>query len=401
MKIRAITLFVEPTFEPSRGQSFFDAARHMFADQVQTLRLATTPFPSWWRPERFPAIQARESAELSHAVGAEFICLGPVLLRHDAGWLDTLPDIVGSGRGVHVAAEIADTAGAIDVGRRRAVAEIIRRISTLAGDGSGNFYFCALANCPGGSPYFPAAFHKGGSPRFAIAVEGADLVLESLSDAPSLLAARQRLQAAVEREAHSLSAAAGQLVEATGIAFDGIDFSPAPAPEPGKSLFAALEALGLGRAGSPGTLFAAAFVAEAIGRANFQRCGFSSVMFSVLEDVLLAERAASGQVTVYDLLSYAAICGTGLDTVPLPGDVSQDALAAILLDVAALATRLNKPLTARLMPMPGLAAGDPVAIDLPYVADGQVMAVDPIEGGDGLRHATRLQMQAYHHPREW
>ena len=109
MKIRAITLFVEPTFEPSRGQSFFDAARHMFADQVQTLRLATTPFPSWWRPERFPAIQARESAELSHAVGAEFICLGPVLLRHDAGWLDTLPDIVGSGRGVHVAAEIADT----------------------------------------------------------------------------------------------------------------------------------------------------------------------------------------------------------------------------------------------------------------------------------------------------
>jgi hypothetical protein len=71
----------------------------------------------------------------------------------------------------------------------------------------------------------------------------------------------------------------------------------------------------------------------------------------------------------------------GLDTIPLPGDISRDSLAAILLDVAMLAARLRKPLTARLMPLPGLAAGDPVTFDFPYFADSRVMAVP----GDRLR----------------
>ena len=401
MKIRSITLFAEPSLEAVRAERFFAAARGFFSNEVQTLRFASTPFPAWWDPGHFPALQARESAELWAATGAEFICLGPVLLRHDAGWLDSLPEIIGVGNGLHASAEIASTNGAIDVGRCRAVAGIIRRLSTLAGDGSGNFYFTALANCPAGSPYFPAAYHAGGSPQFAIAVEAAGLVLDSLSGAPTLLAARQRLQEAIEQEARGLAAAAGQLAEISGIAFGGIDFSPAPAPSPGNGLAEALEALGTGRVGESGAIFAAAFVADAIGRADFQRCGFSGLMFPVLEDTLLAERAAAGSLTIADLLSYAAVCGTGLDTVPLPGDVSQDTLTAILLDVAALAVRLNKPLTARLLPMPGLVAGDPLAIDLPYFAGGRVMAVAQNEGRSGLRQITRLQMRAYGARRAW
>jgi uncharacterized protein (UPF0210 family) len=165
---------------------------------------------------------------------------------------------------------------------------------------------------------------------------------------------------------------------------------------PGKGLVEALEALGIARVGASGSIFAAAFVADAIGRSDFQRCGFSGLMFPVLEDALLAERAAAGQVSLGDMLSYAAVCGAGLDTVPLPGDISQDTLTAILLDVAALAVRLNKPLTARLMPMPGLAAGDPLTVDLPQLIGGRVMAVEPNPGGAGLRQITRLQMNPYH-----
>ena len=48
-------------------------------------------------------------------------------------------------------------------------------------------------------------------------------------------------------------------------------------------------------------------------------------------------------------------------------------LAAILLDVAALALRLDKLLTARLMPMPGKIAGDAISFNFPYSADGEVM----------------------------
>ncbi|MFN2221519.1 MAG: DUF711 family protein [Candidatus Promineifilaceae bacterium] len=399
MKIRSITLFAEPSLEPERAGRFFDLARNAFPEEVQTLRLATTPYPTWWNRGHYPALQARENAEIWAAAGAEFVSLGPVLLRHDAGWLELAPEIVAAGHGLCVAAEIADASGTIDVGRCRAVAGVIRRLSMLAGDGSANFYFAALANCGPGVPFFPAAYHQGGSPRFAIAVEAADLILESIRGATTLMSAQQALQAAIEGQGRGLTASARHLASETGVTFSGIDSSPAPALPPGNGLVEALEALGVGRVGAPGALFAAAFVADVIGRSDFQHCGFSGLMLPVLEDEVLARRAAAGLVTVNDLLTYAAVCGAGLDTVPLPGDISQDTLCAILLDVAALAVRLDKPLTARLMPMPGLAAGDALTIDLPQVIQGRVMAVQESQGGS-LRQITRLQMSPYHSQEE-
>jgi hypothetical protein len=73
------------------------------------------------------------------------------------------------------------------------------------------------------------------------------------------------------------------------------------------------------------------------------------------------------------LLLYSTVCGTGLDTIPLPGDVTVDELAAILLDVATLSLVADKPLTARLMPIPGKEAGEMTDFDFPYFANGRVM----------------------------
>ena len=58
------------------------------------------------------------------------------------------------------------------------------------------------------------------------------------------------------------------------------------------------------------------------------------------------------------MLAYSAVCGTGLDTVPLPGDVSEERLVQIYGDVAALAWKWHKPLSARLQPVKGKKPGD-------------------------------------------
>jgi len=94
-------------------------------------------------------------------------------------------------------------------------------------------------------------------------------------------------------------------------------------------------------------------------------------MLPVLEDTTLAARTSL--FTLHSLLLYSTVCGTGLDTVPLPGDTSADALAAILLDLATLAAKLGKPLTARLMPIPGSCAGDETHFDFEYFAGARVM----------------------------
>jgi uncharacterized protein (UPF0210 family) len=67
------------------------------------------------------------------------------------------------------------------------------------------------------------------------------------------------------------------------------------------------------------------------------------------------------------VLAYSAVCGTGLDTVPLPGDVSEERLAQIYGDVAALAWKWRKPLSARLQPVKGKKAGDRTEFDSQYL----------------------------------
>jgi uncharacterized protein len=57
-------------------------------------------------------------------------------------------------------------------------------------------------------------------------------------------------------------------------------------------------------------------------------------------------------------VACSAVCGTGLDTIPYPGDISANQLARIFGDVASLAWKWHKPLSARLQPVAGKKAGD-------------------------------------------
>jgi hypothetical protein len=69
------------------------------------------------------------------------------------------------------------------------------------------------------------------------------------------------------------------------------------------------------------------------------------------------------------------MCGTGLDCVPLPGDISIRELFYILLDICTISLRLRKPLTARLMPIPGKKAGDEINFDFEYFAPSKIMSI--------------------------
>jgi len=313
--------------------------------------------------------------------GIDYATLGPARPTDPPECFKSLPTALGGTQNIFASAVIADPVGGLSLPAVQLAAEIIRRCSTVTPDGFCNLRFAALANVPAGAPFLPAAYHAGNVPLFSIGVEAASLAVKACAEAASLAEARARLVRLVEDQAQKISNLAKKVSGARGLRFGGIDFSLAPYPEVDRSLGAAIERLTGGKVGEAGSLAAAAFLADTLDRARFQNVGFSGLFFPVFEDAVLAARAAEGRLSVNNLLLYSSVCGSGLDTIPLPGDVTVEALAAILVDVAALALRLGKPLTARLMPIPGKVAGDEVAFDFSYFAPTRVLS--PRSGGLG------------------
>jgi len=253
-------------------------------------------------------------------------------------------------------------------------AEIIKSLSCVEDDGFANLRFAVLFNVPANTPFFPAAFHQGAE-SFGLGTENSDMVFKAFDKAKTTEEAKNNLEADLNLEFEKLQRASLILSEESGINFDGIDVSIAPSVQPDESIAFAFEKLGLGRFGESGTLFLAKLVTDILRSLKVKKCGYSGLMLPLLEDYGLAERNNQGFLNLNKLLSYSSVCGTGLDTIPLPGDVSVERIYALLLDVAALSLKLDKPLSARLMPIPGKKYGDMTEYKFDYFVNTRTMAL--------------------------
>ena len=402
MKIRSITYFCNPGW-PLKDDvlraagsrlSLASAAFVNAGYEVQSTRLATVPFPNLLGGHdvaNLPRLVQDLEGTLGQT-GIGYGSVGPALPDVRESYAPISEAISVSER-IFFGAVIASPQDGIDLWAVRAAAKLMVANATIQPNGFSNLRFAALANVPAGSPFFPAAYHDGVRPAFAIATEGAGLAVEAFTTESTLRGARQMLTAEIERHARVIESTAREALP--DVDFGGVDFSLAPYPSQDRSLGTAFERMGVRRVGLHGSLTAAAILTEAIQAAGFHRAGFSGLMLPVLEDSALAEAASEGVLSVADLLLYSAVCGTGLDTIPLAGDVTAEELATVLLDLATLSSRLHKPLTARLMPIPGKRPGDPTDFNFEYFAPGRVLALkaEPLRGalaGEGsLRFLPR------------
>ena len=385
MRIRSITYFCNPGWPLDRKKldaagKFLARAKVAYEEagyEVQTTRLATIPFLQILGADKIgetPKLAVQLAEQIRHFKIA-YASLGPAQPEVLESYT-IIPEALAAAPEVFFSGVMADARFGISFPALEACAGVIARCSSITPDGFANLRFAVLANVKPGSPFFPAAYHNLDGPAFSLATEAADLAVEVFTNARSVSDAQWTMAAEMEKHAKQLGGVSDVLAHDFGLVFGGIDFSLAPFPAEAQSIGAAMERLGVPRAGLHGSLAAAAILTEVIERARFPRTGFSGLMLPVLEDAVLARRAAEGTLTVKDLLLYSAVCGTGLDTVPLPGDTSAAQLAALLLDLSALSLRLDKPLTARLMPIPGKKAGDPTNFDFDYFANSRVMALD-------------------------
>jgi uncharacterized protein (UPF0210 family) len=401
VRIRTITLFDNPGFpvdgdilaRAGRAAASIKSALVAEGNEVQTVRFALPPFASVVGSDATKVPQLARQLEAGCAEHRiDYATIGPALPDDQADLFRAIPDALGSTDRVFASALVADGRSGVRLDAIRLAGGIIHRAATLMPDGFGNLRFAAIANVPPGVPFFPAAYHGHGSPGIAVGLEAADLAVQAFSEDSALADARRRLIELIENGTRRVFSTVSRSC-AKEYHLGGIDCSLAPFPEVARSIGTAFETLTGRPTGERGTLAAVAFVADALDRARFPRTGYSGIFLPVLEDAVLAARAAEGSLTVSDLLLWSAVCGTGLDTVPLPGDISADAISAILLDVAALALRLDKPLSARLMPIPAKCAGDAVTFDFPYFAPSRVLSAGATGIGGLFAGASSIEIK--------
>jgi uncharacterized protein (UPF0210 family) len=225
-----------------------------------------------------------------------------------------------------------------------------------------------------GSPFYPGSYHVGAGHQFAVGVEGANLVAEAFAKSGyDPQAAKQNLVQALTRELTQVESIANDIATRSTWQYLGMD--PTPAPLMDVSIGAAIERFTGRPLGSPGTMTAVGIITDSVKAVPVKQIGYSGLMLPVLEDKRIAQRWTEGTVHMDTLLSYSAICATGLDTVPLPGDVSEEQLARIYGDVASLAFKWKKPLAARLQPVTGRHAGETSAFEDPFLTNAKIQDV--------------------------
>lgn len=392
MKIRSITCFFDPGgIKPDHTLEMLSnlarESRTVCQEngyEVQTLRLATTPFSYNQTNLQTDQILKHASSMETKAnlSGFDYLSLGPALIQNPDSYR-IIPDILQESQKLFLSGMIADRDNGISIQAIKLCAEIICKNAELEPDGFANLRFSALANVDPFGPFFPGSYHQPGQPAsIGLAIEGADDVVAAFHGAKTLQEAQKELISRLEKHANQLGLLFADLVADKQVVFQGFDFSVAPFPEDYCSLGAAMESLGVSSFGNHGSLAAAAFLTDTLDRGNWERCGFNGLMLPLLEDSRLSQRSIDETLSIKDLLMYSAVCGTGLDTIPIPGSTTQEQIEAILLDIAALSSRLDKPLTTRLMPVPGMAAGEITQFDFEYFSNGKVLGLDanPLRG---------------------
>ena len=400
-KIRTVTTFLilEPNKETweaeiHKASALCDHLTKRFIKkgyEVQSVRIVTNPFGEYLNTESYETAH-KDLSYIRHLLGsmqgngprvrfaigeaksAYEIRLLPKLIRDFGDLCNACVNIALDEDGVLINRLVDESAKAV------------RDISSMTPRGEGNFNFTVNFNCEPLIPYFPASYHKKELGNcFVIGLETPDLlakVLKECNQVDTLKSNNERhseyyhaMRSALQFHISAINQVVCDSQVNPEFKFSGFDSSAAPSKDC-LSMTQVYEDMGVEYFGASGTVEASALLTRVFKSIKgVDLVGFSGLMLALTEDRGLAEGSKNNNFDIRSLLTYSAVCGIGLDTVPIPGNTSVDKISALMRDTGTLAYRLGKPLTVRLFPVPGLVAGDNTVFESDDLCNCAVLAV--------------------------
>jgi len=378
-KIRTITTFIHLDFDQSKWPKLIRKANvfcQSLADdfkkngyKVQSIRIVTNAFAEYidttslqTAQQDLRTLNALLNTSQQSGLRMRF-AIGEATNAHQ---LSLIPELIKEfGDLCNVCVNIPiDENTILDNQLIQEASKAVNKISQLTPRGEGNFNFTVNFNCNPLIPYFPASYsNKSTANTFVIGLETPDLLVATLNafnKENSVINHQQAFTGYYQALSRQLQCHVDQLkviIDSAHLTkdfkFAGLDSSAAPSKNCA-SMTDVYELMGVEYFGASGTVEASSLLTRVFKSiTGMPLVGFSGLMLALTEDRGLAQGSRLGHFDIRALLTYSAVCGIGLDTVPIPGDTSVDKISALMRDTGTMAFRLNKPLTVRVFPVPG------------------------------------------------
>jgi uncharacterized protein (UPF0210 family) len=350
-----------------------------FGIPVVNKRISISPMAVVGAP--FSASQLVETAktldESAKEVGVDFIGGFTALVekgmsKGDRALIEAIPQALSETDRVCSSVNVASSRAGINMDAVLLMGKTIKQAAALSADRDGLACakLCVFANIPQDIPFMAGAYLGIGEADAVInvGVSGPGVVKKAVDRA---LAAHPdmslgKISELIKHTAYKVTRV-GELIgrevaEKLGIRFGVVDLSLAPTPNVGDSVGEIFQSLGLLSIGVPGTTAALALINDAVKKggafASSHVGGMSGAFVPVSEDLNISKAAEDGHLTIEKLEAITSVCSVGLDMVAIPGDTSEDTVAAIIADEMAIGVINKKTTAARLIPVPGKKAGD-------------------------------------------
>ncbi|MEE4358847.1 MAG: PFL family protein [Desulfococcaceae bacterium] len=294
------------------------------------------------------------------------------MAKGDRALIEAIPHALTETDRVCASVNVASSRAGINMDAVLLMGKTIKKAAALTSDKDGLACakLCVFANIPQDIPFMAGAYLGIGEADAVInvGVSGPGVVRKAIDRAlenkPDM--SLGEISELIKRTSYKVTRVGeligGEVAEKLGIRFGVVDLSLAPTPNVGDSVGEIFQSLGLLSIGVPGTTAALALLNDAVKKggafASSYVGGMSGAFVPVSEDLNISEAAEKGYLSLEKLEAITAVCSVGLDMVALPGDTSEDTLAAIMADEMAIGVINKKTTATRLIPVPGKKAGD-------------------------------------------
>jgi len=430
LDVRAVTLGINlfdcashnlNTFQKNIREKIIDLARQLvptcnevgdkYGIPVVNKRISISPIAVAAAP--FSADQMVEVAktlnDIAREVNIDFVggfsaLVEKGIARGDRALIEAIPRALSETDRVCASVNVASSKAGINMDAVLLMGQIIKEAAALSADRDGLACakLCVFANIPQDIPFMAGAYLGIGEADAVInvGVSGPGVVKRAVDRAleaqPDLKLGQ--ISELIKRTAYKVTRV-GELIGAEvadrlGIQFGAVDLSLAPTPNVGDSVGEIFQSLGLLAIGVPGTTAALALINDAVKKggafASSSVGGMSGAFIPVSEDLNISRAAEDGHLSLEKLEAITSVCSVGLDMVAIPGDTTEDTVAAIIADEMAIGMINRKTTATRLIPVPGKKAGDRAFFG-GLLGESVIMPVNNARGANPfIRHGGRI-----------